>query len=145
MNISELRRIISKYSLKQLRLLVIELYKALPKSIREEKQFDLIVQNPELANEKGKQTVTTSMNRPQREKSRFTDKQGQYLSLIYYYTKIHGYPPAEADIQRHFKVSPPAVHLMIRTLEKRGLIHKVPKEPRTIRVLVSPEELPKLE
>lgn len=25
----------------------------------------------------------------------FTAKQGQYLAFIYYYTKIHGTPPAE--------------------------------------------------
>lgn len=78
-------------------------------------------------------------------KRQFTDKQGQYLSFIHYYSKILGYPPAEADIQRYFKVTPPAVHQMIRTLEKRGLIQKVPYEPRTIRVLVSPKELPELE
>jgi DNA-binding MarR family transcriptional regulator len=75
----------------------------------------------------------------------FTDKQGQYLSFIYYYSKINGYPPAEADIQKYFKVTPPAVHQMIRTLEKRELIQKVPHESRTIRVLVSPKDLPELE
>jgi hypothetical protein len=30
----------------------------------------------------------------------FTAKQGQDLAFIYYYTKIHGTPPAEADFQR---------------------------------------------
>ena len=29
--------------------------------------------------------------------ARFTAKQGQYLAFIYYYTKIHGLSPAEAD------------------------------------------------
>ncbi len=43
-------------------------------------------------------------------KNKYTKKQGQYLAFIYYYTKIHGYPPAEADLQRYFKVSPPSVH-----------------------------------
>jgi hypothetical protein len=28
----------------------------------------------------------------------FTAKQGQYLAFIYYYSKIHGTPPAEARI-----------------------------------------------
>ena len=37
-----------------------------------------------------------------------TDKQGQYLAFIYYYTKIHGRPPSEADLQGYFGVSPPA-------------------------------------
>jgi hypothetical protein len=32
----------------------------------------------------------------------FTVKQGQYLAFIYYYSKIHGMPPAEADFQRYF-------------------------------------------
>jgi len=74
----------------------------------------------------------------------FTHKQDQYLSFIHYFSKILGYPPAEAEIQRYFRVTPSAVHQMIRTLEKRGLIQKVPYEPRTIRVLVSPKELPEL-
>lgn len=79
------------------------------------------------------------------EKNSYTIKQGQYLAFIYHYSKIHGCPPAEADMQRYFKVSPPAVHQMILTLEKRHLIHRVPGESRTIRVLLSPEELPVLE
>ena len=36
----------------------------------------------------------------------YTATQGQYLAFIYYYTKLHGVPPAEADMQRYFKVSP---------------------------------------
>ena len=34
--------------------------------------------------------------------ARFTEKQGQYLAFIRAYTKINGWPPAEADMQRHF-------------------------------------------
>lgn len=37
----------------------------------------------------------------------FTAKQGQYLAFIYYYTKIHGMPPAEADFRQVFRVPPP--------------------------------------
>jgi hypothetical protein len=37
----------------------------------------------------------------------YTATQGQYLAFIYYYAKIHGVPPAEADMQRYLKVSPP--------------------------------------
>ena len=77
-------------------------------------------------------------------KMKFTEKQGQYLSFIHYYTKIHGRPPAEADIQMFFRVSPPSVHQMILTLERRGLIERVPGQARSIRILVSPEEIPSL-
>jgi len=76
---------------------------------------------------------------------KYTNRQGQYLAFIYYYTKIHGYPPAEADMQRYFKVSPPSVHQMMLTLEKKGLIEKVPHQARSIRILLSCEELLDLE
>ena len=50
----------------------------------------------------------------------YTEKQGQYLAFIYYYTKVNGQPPAENDMQRYFKVSPPSVHRMILELEKKN-------------------------
>jgi len=78
-------------------------------------------------------------------KNKYTKKQGQYLAFIYYYTKIHGYPPAEADLQRYFKVSPPSVHQMVLTLEKKGLIERVPRQARSIRPLLPREKLPDLE
>jgi LexA DNA binding domain len=74
----------------------------------------------------------------------YTPKQGQYLAFIHYYTKLHGQPPAESDMQRHFKVSAPTVHQMILTLEKRGLIERIPGQARTIRVSLPPEALPGL-
>ena len=76
---------------------------------------------------------------------KYTQKQGKYLAFIYYYTRIHGYPPAEADMQNYFKVSPPSVHQMVLTLERRGFIDRIPGQPRAIRVLLSKEELPTLE
>ena len=71
--------------------------------------------------------------------------QGQYLAFIYYYSKIHGRPPAEADMQRYFKTTPPAVHQMVVTLERRALISRIPGQPRTIRVLLPRAELPDLD
>lgn len=75
----------------------------------------------------------------------FTQKQGRYLAFIYYYTRIHGYPAAEADMQNYFKVSPPSVHQMVLTLERRGFIERTPGQPRSIRVLLPKEDLPALE
>jgi hypothetical protein len=37
----------------------------------------------------------------------FTSKQGQYLAFIHAYTLVLGRPPAEADLQRFFQVTPP--------------------------------------
>jgi Mn-dependent DtxR family transcriptional regulator len=75
----------------------------------------------------------------------YTPRQGQYLAFIYHYTKIHGVPPAETDMQRYFRVSPPAVHEMVKTLERQGFIARVPGKPRSIRLLLSRAELPDLE
>jgi Mn-dependent DtxR family transcriptional regulator len=75
----------------------------------------------------------------------FTKLQGQYLTFIAMYTKLHRRPPAEADIQTYFQVTPPSVHNMILILERRGLISKTPGAPRSIRVLVEAEQLPPLE
>ena len=74
----------------------------------------------------------------------FTETQGQYLAFIYYYTKIHGVPPAEADMQRYFKVSPPSVHNMVVTLEKRRLIKRTPGVARSIQLLLGRDQLPDL-
>jgi len=75
----------------------------------------------------------------------FTAKQGQYLAFIYHYTKINRQPPAEADMQRFFGVTPPTVHQMILRLEEKGLIKRVPGQARSIEVLVPPDQLPPLE
>jgi DNA-binding MarR family transcriptional regulator len=74
----------------------------------------------------------------------FTAKQGQYLAFIYLYTRLHRRPPAEADMQEYFRVSPPSVHQMVLTLERAGLIRRKPTAPRSIEILVDPKCLPEL-
>lgn len=75
----------------------------------------------------------------------FTARQGQYLAFIYYFTKIHGVAPAEVDLQKFFRVSPPAVHEMILSLERRGLIERAVGKARSIRLRVARANLPDLE
>ena len=77
--------------------------------------------------------------------ARYTPKQGQYLAFIYYYTKLNRRPPAEADMQRYFKATPPTVHQMVVKLEALGLIECTPRQARSIRVLLPREQLPDLE
>jgi DNA-binding MarR family transcriptional regulator len=74
----------------------------------------------------------------------FTPQQGQYLAFIHAYTLVLGRPPAEADLQRFFRVTPPSVHQMVLTLERSGLIRRQPGIARSIKVLVDPEALPPL-
>jgi DNA-binding MarR family transcriptional regulator len=75
----------------------------------------------------------------------FTPRQGQYLAFIHAYTLVNGRPPAQADIQRFFQVTPPWVHQMLLTLERDGLISRRPGAPRSIAVLVDRSDLPALE
>ena len=74
----------------------------------------------------------------------FTPTQGQYLAFIYAYTRLNARPPAEADMQRYFEVSPPSVHQMVLTLERLGLIRRQAGVARSIELLVAPEDLPVL-
>jgi len=76
---------------------------------------------------------------PQSAAPSFTPKQGQYLAFIYAYTRVLGRPPAEADLQRHFGVSPPSVHQMVLTLERARVIRRQSRFARSIEVLITSE------
>ncbi len=78
-------------------------------------------------------------------KPRYTPRQGQFLAFIQYYAKLNGCPPAEGDMVRYFRITPPSAHQMVVTLEQRGLIERVSGQPRSIRVLLAREDLPDLE
>ena len=73
-----------------------------------------------------------------------TERQGQFLAYIHQYSLVNGCAPAEADMQRFFQITPPSVHSMVLTLERRGLIRRVPGQARSITLIVSPESLPSL-
>ena len=73
-----------------------------------------------------------------------TPRQLEFLTFIAGYTLLMKGPPAEADIQRHFQITPPSVHQMILTLEKRGFISRVPGQARSITVLYPGIQFPGL-
>ncbi len=77
-------------------------------------------------------------------KPKYTPRQGQFLAFMHYYAKLNGCPPAEADMVRYFKITPPSAHQMVVTLERRGLIERVPGQARSIRLLLGREDLPDL-
>lgn len=76
---------------------------------------------------------------------RYTPKQGQYLSFIYYYTLLNRCAPAESDIQRYFGVSAPSAHQMVLTLERGGFLSRIPGQGRSITLNLPREHLPDLE
>jgi len=74
-----------------------------------------------------------------------TSRQGQFLAYINHYITLQGRPPAEAEMMRFFHVTPPSVHQMILTLERRRLISRVPGQARSIMLRLPAEELPPLQ
>ena len=76
--------------------------------------------------------------------NKLTEKQGQYLSFIFTYIKLNNQSPAEVDIQRYFKVSPPTVHQMVVKLENIGAIKRKAGVARSIQVLVAQDDIPAL-
>ena len=75
----------------------------------------------------------------------FTARPGRFLAFIHTYTLVNGRPPAEADMMRFFRLTPPSVHQMILKLEQLGLISRQPGVPRSIVVLLERSALPILE
>ena len=73
-----------------------------------------------------------------------TPKQAEYLAFIDSYSQLHGRPPAERDFQIFFRTTPPSVHGMILTLERRGFISRIPGAARSIRLLIDRSLLPRL-
>jgi hypothetical protein len=71
-----------------------------------------------------------------------TPTQGRYVAFIHAYIVQHGYPPAEAEIAAAMCVSPPSVHQMVKTLEKKGLLLRQPGHSRSLEILVPEEEIP---
>ncbi len=67
------------------------------------------------------------------------------MAFIEAYTTLHGVPPAEADMQRFFRVTPPAVHRMILALEQRGLLRRVAGQARSIKLLLPSGGIPRLD
>ena len=77
-------------------------------------------------------------------KTDYTEKQGQYLAFIDTYIIMNEIAPAESDMLRFFRTTPPTVHQMVMKLEEKGFISRVPRTARSIKLLVSTENIPKL-
>lgn len=93
--------------------------------------------SPSAAAPKGSQGTRT--------KPTFTPRQGQFLAFVYLYRKLHREGPAESDLVRFFRVTPPVVHGMLVKLENLGLISREPGVPRSARVIVPETDIPTLE
>lgn len=76
-----------------------------------------------------------------------TRQQGQFLAFIREYIAGNrlGTSPAHADFQRFFHLTPPSVNSMLKRLEERGFIERVPGKARAITLKIDPELIPPLD
>jgi SOS-response transcriptional repressor LexA len=70
-----------------------------------------------------------------------TVKQREYLLFIKSFTDRWGIPPSFEEIARHFGTSSPSVNGMVKTLEAKGFIARIPGAARTLRVTLPSEIL----
>ncbi|MBM4069896.1 MAG: MarR family transcriptional regulator [Planctomycetes bacterium] len=75
----------------------------------------------------------------------FTHRQGQFLAFIHLYRRLHRQGPAETDMVKFFRVTPPAAHSMVVKLEEIGLVTREAGVARSIRVAIPEDEIPALE
>ena len=71
-----------------------------------------------------------------------TARQGQFLSFILGFTDKRGYAPSYEEIGWHFGLTAPSVNSMIKMLERRGFLSRMPGVARSLRVLVPAAALP---
>lgn len=76
---------------------------------------------------------------------RLTRRQGEVLAFIHRHTSKFGLAPSFEEIASHFGTSSPSINGMIKTLERRGLLSRVPGVARSLRVLVPASLLPRSE
>lgn len=58
---------------------------------------------------------------------------------------MNGQAPAHTDFHKYFKSDPASVNNMLKTLDNKGFINRVPGKARSIELLLKREELPELE
>ena len=76
-----------------------------------------------------------------------TRQQGQFLAYIQEFMRhsYAGIAPTHAELQRFFNVTPPSVNSMLKKLEERGFVTRIPGKARAIEITISPDLIPPLE
>ena len=79
--------------------------------------------------------------------SRPTRQQGQFLAYIREYTMRNrrGAAPTHAELQRFFHLTPPTINSMLKRLDERGFIRRIPGKARAIELTIAPELIPPLD
>ncbi len=76
-----------------------------------------------------------------------TRQQGQFLAYIreYMLRNHHGVAPTHAEFQKFFNLTPPSVNSMLKRLDERSFIRRIPGQARAIELTIDPDLIPSLD
>lgn len=75
-----------------------------------------------------------------------TQRQGQFLAYIReYMLRYQGQAPTHLEFQRFFQLTPPSVNSMLKRLDQKGFIRRIPGTPRAIQLSIAPQYIPELD
>jgi hypothetical protein len=75
-----------------------------------------------------------------------TQRQGQFLAYIHeYMLRYQGQAPTHLEFQRFFQLTPPSVNSMLKRLDQKGFIRRIPGTPRAIQLRIAPKYIPELD
>jgi hypothetical protein len=75
-----------------------------------------------------------------------TQRQGQFLAYIReYMLRNEGQAPTHLEFQKFFQLTPPSVNSMLKRLDQKGFIRRIPGRPRAIQLSIDPEFIPELD
>lgn len=76
-----------------------------------------------------------------------TRQQGQFLAFIREYTlrNVRGVAPTHTELQGFFRLTPPSVNSMLKRLDEKGYIRRIPGQARAIELTIDPELIPLLD
>lgn len=76
-----------------------------------------------------------------------TRQQGQFLAYIreYMMRNQHGKAPTHLEFQKFFNLTPPSVNSMLKRLDQKGFISRIPGKARAIELTIAAELIPRLD
>jgi len=76
-----------------------------------------------------------------------TGQQGQFLAYIHEYIKSNhrGVAPTHANFQKFFNLTAPSVNSMLKRLDEKGYIRRIPGKTRAIELIIALELIPPLD
>jgi len=138
---SKLKTVVAEFTIKKARQIdvVDKIGREFSYCLTDYNNFSISFPAPKKKSMRGKSSL-----KKEKEKTTFTEKQGQYLAFIHKFIKSKGHSPSVSDFGQHFCVGSTSVYRILSKLEEKGLIKRNSQKSLSIDLLVSEDKLPDL-